>query len=133
MEKGHTNLKIDKEFNLRFVYLNPPERALLDLIKNEKMAFKQEKNKEMVSQDYKLNKVKEYLDKTEKKEKRIEKYQKVKSKTKKITKKFDAPSISEKITYKRGNPIKGLLKSKGKRPTTRVRGGEQINLMRGTW
>jgi hypothetical protein len=133
MEIGHTNLKIDKEFNLRFVYLNPPERELLDLIKNEKMAFKQEENKEMVSQDYKLKKVKEYLEKVKKKEKRIEKYKTSKGKIKKIASKFNAPSISEKITYKKGNPMKSLLKSKGKRPTIKVHGGEQINLMRSTW
>ena len=133
MERGHTNLRIDREFNLRFVYLNPPERELLDLIKNEKMIFKQEENKEMVSQDYKLNRVKEYLDKVEKKKENVEKYKEVKGKIKKIASKFDAPSISKKITYKKGNPMKSLLKSKGKRPTIKVRGGEQINLMKGTW
>lgn len=87
----------------------------------------------MVSQEDKLKKVKEYLDESKKREKRIEKYQKSKGKIKKIAKKFDAPSISEKITYKKGNPMKGLLKSKGKRQTIKVHGGEQINLMRSTW
>ena len=57
----------------------------------------------------------------------------VKGKIKKIAKKFDAPSISGKVSYRKGNPMKGLLKSKGKRQTIKVHGGEQINLMRSTW